>query len=1383
MRMFKRLLKILLGILALVVVGALAVFAALQTPAGQGWITARLLGWTGGMVAVEGPGGGWPQDLRLERIEVKDAQGIWLRIEGVSLQWHPLAYLHKEIAITSLVVRKVEMVRKPLPGEQKTETTNSFDWQGLPNLRLEKLDIAEISIAPEVAGHAQRLKLSGAANPAMGGQDASFRLQTLEGAPTEATLALQQRGAAFTGNIQAQEAAGGILGTLLMLDPAQALALKGDGTLNGAQIQAHLQAAEGEKTLLNLAVEGDGTHYHLQLQGNLPGQLASNPMFDQLVQTQETGQPLCTFETTLVLSAEALNLEAAKLRFGPLQAGGTASYPLKESAPLTADLQLQSALAPLSALAGQSLAGQAFLALKASGTLAKPQAHLDAQVKELVFNQQTYPPLSLMADLHPDAEKNTLLVLTPLQLNAGAVQVNGQAQYDTAATHWQAVLTLAETEIQTLLSLVPDAPKNYAGKVKLQLTGEGTGADAKLHVESHATQLSGLPPAAQGVVNGAVDLRADVEKQGADIGWKAAQIESAGGLRVESNGSWKSEKLESESSLHLQNANVLGAGIPGGSPEITFSAKGSMEKLETRMHLAWQPPDLPKLEGRAEAQLTPQWMELTRAEFTAAGARLQAQGKLPRTNGSLKNALAHAEISIPDLAQLGPYIGQKIQGSAQAEAELKQGGASAQAALAHVAASGANVEQVQLNLQMADIETYRGLKAELAAKNAQGADWRIAEAHVAAQSTGTQNKSTLPDIAWNTQGNGTAQEKPIVWNAKGQWLPPVKETQTLNIAQLTGQAMGEKFGLDAPITLSLGVNAAKLSPTTVRFGALVLHAQWAQDAKQVSGKIALDSVALPKLPIIDVTGLPEGTLQAAAEVTGTPAAPKLAAHASGNLRNEGSGAETIPLDWKAVLDWQGGATPTPLAVELSANGPSPATLAVKAQTRGHLQLAPFAFALPPESPLSGQAQLHWPLETLNPWIRGQGSKLAGKVEGDFTLGGTLGAPAPQGALTLAGVRYDHLDSGFCLQGLNGRVEASPQAISFRDLIAKDRDGGQLQLSGQAGLQGARALEAHILATDYQMFCGGLMAGKIGGDLQADGSLGGAMKVAGKVRLGPMNVNLPETAGASGIPSVKVLNEERAKAAKEKKAAAKAQAQPETQGGIALNITAEAPGRIFVRGRGLDAEFGGNLQVGGTASAPDVMGSFSTKRGKFDLLDKQLTLTEGILRFAGPIPPSPSLSITAETKAEDATVKVTLQGPAAAPKLTLSSDPVLPQDEVLARLLFGRQLTQISPYQALQLARAARQLAGGGGGGTDVLGSIRGALGLDTLSVDQDSAGETTVGTGKYLADGVYVGVEQGRTPESRRIRTELEVIPNVNVQTITGSKGETGGGVEWKLDY
>jgi len=143
----------------------------------------------------------------------------------------------------------------------------------------------------------------------------------------------------------------------------------------------------------------------------------------------------------------------------------------------------------------------------------------------------------------------------------------------------------------------------------------------------------------------------------------------------------------------------------------------------------------------------------------------------------------------------------------------------------------------------------------------------------------------------------------------------------------------------------------------------------------------------------------------------------------------------------------------------------------------------------------------------------------------------------------------------------------------------------------------------------------------------------------------------------------------------------------------------------------------------------------------------------------------------------------LSGEVDSPELSLTSQPPLPDDEILSRLLFGRTVTQITPLQALQLANALDVLAGRQG--FDVIDHTRRMLGLDfleirDLGVELDAA---ALRAGKYLAENVYIEVEQGLGPESGRASLQWEITPNITIQTEVGINAEAGAGIGWKWDY
>ncbi|MEX2409530.1 MAG: translocation/assembly module TamB domain-containing protein, partial [Rhodovibrionaceae bacterium] len=145
-------------------------------------------------------------------------------------------------------------------------------------------------------------------------------------------------------------------------------------------------------------------------------------------------------------------------------------------------------------------------------------------------------------------------------------------------------------------------------------------------------------------------------------------------------------------------------------------------------------------------------------------------------------------------------------------------------------------------------------------------------------------------------------------------------------------------------------------------------------------------------------------------------------------------------------------------------------------------------------------------------------------------------------------------------------------------------------------------------------------------------------------------------------------------------------------------------------------------------------------------------------------------------------RVHVFGSAENPEFELTSTPPLPQEEIVSRILFERGTAQLSAAEAFQLSTTIASLSGEGGPG--IIDRARQGLGLDVLSFgagEEGSLGE--VEAGKYIADGVFVGVRQGATPQSTSAVVEVEVTPNITVESENKSTGDTSIGVRWQWDY
>jgi translocation and assembly module TamB len=230
--------------------------------------------------------------------------------------------------------------------------------------------------------------------------------------------------------------------------------------------------------------------------------------------------------------------------------------------------------------------------------------------------------------------------------------------------------------------------------------------------------------------------------------------------------------------------------------------------------------------------------------------------------------------------------------------------------------------------------------------------------------------------------------------------------------------------------------------------------------------------------------------------------------------------------------------------------------------------------------------------------------------------------------------------------------------------------------------------------------------------------------------------------------------------------------------IVLDLMINAPSRVFIRGRGLDAELGGRIQLTGTTQSVAPIGSIDLIRGRLIILGKQLALTEGNITMAGAL--DPMIKIVATSNSSEYDTSVVISGLLSDPQFTFESSPKLPEDEILAQMLFGSELNQISPFQALQLAAALRELSGKGSPGLG--GRLRDKLVLDDLSLETDTDGETGLRAGKYLSESVYTDVNIMGDGKSE-VSIILDLKKNLSVKGAVGGDGNSTFGILYKKDY
>ena len=538
-------------------------------------------------------------------------------------------------------------------------------------------------------------------------------------------------------------------------------------------------------------------------------------------------------------------------------------------------------------------------------------------------------------------------------------------------------------------------------------------------------------------------------------------------------------------------------------------------------------------------------------------------------------------------------------------------------------------------------------------------------------------------------------------------------------------------------------------------------------------------IIIKRLPtdLLEALGYPIGSGRAEArlQLAGSFVAPSLNGYISYGetigLRDANDERREVPLIWHANLSSEEG----DLLVDSS--------FTLDRESAGDLQIqlpwhSYLNFAMTQSGgdvPTTGSIQTQIDTSALQLFLDADQTTILGQLETDLTLEGTASAPILTGEILFKNGLVRHAATGTLLNDIQVYALAEKERINLVTAFARDGEGGSLRGSGHIDWRkpdSPNTVDLTLTAEQANLINTDNAKGAISGEAKVNGGMKG-LDVKGKFLVQPLNINIDSTPAAS-IPELKVT--EVYEEDDEKKA------RGSNMPPVNLDITVNIDKQAFIRGRGLTAELAGKVKVSGTAKRPKVAGNFKTLRGEIKLLQKPLLLSEGQAQFSND---AFSYSIPATYDTGDTEITIVVSGNEDELKLDLSSVPSLPKEEILARLLFGDSVQNISAWEAISLASAVNTLSNGSS--FDPVGSTRDKLGFDSLSIDQNSeenGGGVNVGVGKYLNERVYLELERSSNPaQPWQGNLKIDLTDELRLNSTTGNEGKTSANIEWRHDY
>lgn len=436
------------------------------------------------------------------------------------------------------------------------------------------------------------------------------------------------------------------------------------------------------------------------------------------------------------------------------------------------------------------------------------------------------------------------------------------------------------------------------------------------------------------------------------------------------------------------------------------------------------------------------------------------------------------------------------------------------------------------------------------------------------------------------------------------------------------------------------------------------------------------------------------------------------------------------------------------------------------------------------APLEGGIRYTGPAETLWSFAGQANQTLSGPIAlgADFT--GRITQPQLTGIVRGDNLTYDNQAYGTRLTSLAVSGRFAGDRLQF-DRLHAAAGAGTVSGQGYIGLAAEQGYPMDMAFTldNARLARGDALSSSATGQLQLRKGAGAPALLSGKLLLPETRYELVRQ-GAAEVPELSGVRfkprQGRVRITGNEPAAAAGSLFDE----LHLDIALTAPNQLYVTGMGLDSEWSANLHVGGTSANPRLTGDIDLVRGTLGFAGRQFDLGEGRLLFIDGAPGDPQIALSASETIDDVAVAINVSGRALNPQIALSSTPALPSDEIMARILFGNSVGQLSPVQAIQLAASLNSLRGGSGG-LNPLGKLRAATGISRLRIlnaDEAAGRGTAFAAGRYITRNVYVELitdARGFTAT----QMEISLDKTLSILSQAGGSGLTNINLRFRKRY
>ncbi|HUA98241.1 MAG TPA: translocation/assembly module TamB domain-containing protein [Terracidiphilus sp.] len=406
-------------------------------------------------------------------------------------------------------------------------------------------------------------------------------------------------------------------------------------------------------------------------------------------------------------------------------------------------------------------------------------------------------------------------------------------------------------------------------------------------------------------------------------------------------------------------------------------------------------------------------------------------------------------------------------------------------------------------------------------------------------------------------------------------------------------------------------------------------------------------------------------------------------------------------------------------------------------------------------------QLHGAVNLQIAQLLSPGIRSSGQLKLDIESRGALAEGANLGEIDIVNASFSDPSAPIGIENGNGVLQMTTDHINVRNFEATV-GGGEVRLIGGVQYRPHLQIALAAAAQGVRMLYPQGVRENIDANIHLDGSPHRSL-LSGRVDLADVSFtpafDLSDVAGqlSGGIEG------------------------PPPQGfaqNLALNLAVHSGNTLNLTSRELSIDGAANLQVRGTAAQPVILGRINLTGGDMIFNGNRFVLTGGTIQFINPSQTEPVLNLSISTNVQQYQIDMRLQGPASQMRTEYSSNPSLPQADIIHLLAFGSttEAAASNPTPANQAAESliASQMS------SQLTSRISKVAGISQLSISpvlqgggaQGPAGAVITIRQRVSGNLFITFSTNAATTQNQVIQGQYQVSPHF---AISATRNENGG--------